>query len=127
MSQKKSTWTPEITYEDTDEGQLGNLPLIHVPQDEEMPRFLMMWEARETGEIEPGPTGEDVPVVEWELRQYARMDALQGKLSAEDYDKVRAALGLKPMKEAVPLGRQITQSVREAVQKKEFLSTGKKF
>lgn len=119
-------WLPEIVYEDTDDGQLGNLPLIHVPPGEKMPRFLMLWECRDTGDLEPGMDGEEIPVVDWELRQYAQMEVLRRKLSAVDYDKVRAALGLKPMREAVPQGQAITQAVRDNVAQAEIDSQGKK-
>lgn len=124
---KKTNWVPEISYEQNDdEGQLGNLPLIHVPSGEVMPPFLMIWEARDTGEIEPGPSGEDMPVVEWELRQYAHMDILKRNLSPEDYDKVRIALGLKPLAEATKAGQAITQKVRENLAAKELSASGKK-
>lgn len=129
MVQKKSKgkeWQWEISYEESDEGQLGNLPLIHVPPEEEMPKFLMVWEARDTGELEPGLSGEEVPIVEWELRQYAHMDVLRNKLSAEDYDKVRLALGLQPLKEAVKQGQSISQRVRDNIAQKELESLGKK-
>lgn len=126
-NKKKSTWVPEVTYEDSDDGQLGNLPLIHVPSGEEMPKFLLIWEATDTGEIEPGPDGEDVPVVQWDLRQYAQMEILKSKLSPDDYDKVRLALGLQPMKEATKQGQAITQRVRENLAQKEMGTNGKKF
>ena len=117
---KPDAWLPEVTYPSEDEdaedgGQLGNLPMIHVPPGEKMPRFLIIWEARDTGQIEPGPSGEDLPVVEWELRQYAQMDVLKAGLKPEQYDAVRVALGLKPMAEAVPAGRAITERIRNNV------------
>lgn len=128
MTNKKSKWVPEISYEQDDDGaQLGNLPLIHVPKGESMPQFLMIWEAHDTGNIEPGLDGEDVPVVEWELRQYAQMEVLKNKLSAIDYDNVRIALGLKPLNEAITAGKTITQKIRENVANAELKSIGKKF
>jgi len=114
MSNKNKHWVPEIVYENDDgEGQLGNLPLIHVPNGEKMPTFLLIWEATDTGEFEPGPDGEELPIVQWELRQYAHMDVLKSKLSHEDYDKVRVALGLQPLNEATKSGQQITAKIRE--------------
>jgi hypothetical protein len=114
MSNKNKHWVPEIVYENDDgEAQLGNLPLIHVPNGEKMPTFLLIWEATETGEFEPGPDGEELPIVQWELRQYAHMDVLKSKLSHEDYDKVRVALGLQPLNEATKNGQQITAKIRE--------------
>lgn len=127
MVKPKSRWTPEISYEhDDDGGQLGNLPLIHVPKGEQMPPFLMIWEARDTGEIEPGSGGEEVPVVEWDMRQYAQMEILKEKLSPQEYDRVRAVLGLKPLAEATVQGQAITQKVRENLAIKEVNALGKK-
>ena len=128
MDTANKHWVPEITYEeaDNDDGQLGHLPLIHVPPGQNMPVFLMIWEARDTGEFEPGPTGEEVPIVEWDMRQYAQMETLKKKLSPADYDKVRVALGLKPMAQAVREGQEISQKVREALAKKELESLGDK-
>lgn len=123
---KKESWHPEIVYEDTDDGQLGNLPLVHVPPGEEMPKFLLIWEATDTGEIEPGPEGEEMPVVQWDLRQYAQMEVLKAKLSPIDYDKVRVALGLQPLKEAVAAGQKITQRVRDNIAAAELGSSSKK-
>ncbi len=127
MNHKKSKWIPEITYEQDDEGsQLGNLPLVHVPSGEVMPPVLFIWEARDTGKIEPGYDGDDVPVVDWELKQYCAMETLKSKLSHEDYDKVRAALGLKPLDVATREGQVITQKVRENLGDVELKSLGKK-
>lgn len=125
-ARKVRDWVPEIVYEDTDEGQLGNLPLIHVPGDQQMPRFLLIWEARETGDFEPGLSGEDVPVVDWELRQYAHMEVLKEGLTPAEYDRVRSVLGLKPLKEAVKEGQEISQRVRENVARQEMAASGKK-
>ena len=111
----KTRFTPEISYEQDDGGQLGNLPLIHVPGGEEMPPVLFIWEARETGEFEPGPEGEEVPVVQWDLRQYCMMDTLRAGLTSVEYDRVRTVLGLEPMASAVAAGQAISQRVRDAV------------
>lgn len=114
MTTSTKHWVPEIVYEESDEGdQFGHLPLIHVPPGEHMPRFLMIWEAINTGEFEPGQMGEELPIVDWTLRQYAQMDVLKSKLSAEDYDKVRKALGLQPLLEATEAGKKITDNVRK--------------
>lgn len=122
----KGHWVWEITYEDTDEGQLGNLPMIHVPDGEQMPRFIMLWEVRNTGEFEPGLSGEEVPIIDYDLRQYAQMETLKAGLSAEDYDKVRLALGLKPLEQAVKDGQQISQKVRDNINAVDLARKGDK-
>ena len=107
-----SKWFPEIVYEDDDAGQSSKIPFIMVPEGEEMPSTLYVFESRETGEIEPGPEGEDVPVVQWDLHQYADMAVLKEKLSLDDYDKVRKALGLENFKSAAEKGKTITENIR---------------
>jgi len=106
-------WVPEIMYEDTaEEGLTSHIPFIPVPEDEEMPQLVYIFESRETGEIEPGPEGEELPVTEMELHQYADMNVLKTSLDLVTYDKVREALGLQSMLEAVTEGKNITNNIR---------------
>jgi hypothetical protein len=113
---KNNHWVPEIYYEETDDdGLTSHIPFIAVPEDEDMPRFLFVFESRETGEFEPGPSGEELPVIEMTLHQYADMDVLKHKLDSEIYDKVRGALGLQSLKDAVPAGQKISENIRAAV------------
>ena len=107
-----SSWIPEIVYEDSDEGP-STIPFIMVPKEESMPHLLYIFESRETGSVEPGLNGEEVPVVQWDLHQYADMLVLKSRLSAEDYDTVRVALGLDPLDVATEKGTNITQNVRK--------------
>ena len=106
-------WVPEIYYEDGSEGINSQLPFIQVPPNEVMPKFLFIFETRETGEIEPGPEGEDLPVTEMTLHQYADMENLKMSLTEAEYDKVRTVLGLKPLREAIALGHKISEHVKE--------------
>ena len=110
---RKNNWVPEICYEEQADGLSSHIPFIQVPNEEEMPKLLYIFESRETGEVEPGENGEDLPVFEMDLHQYADMNLLKEGLSSEQYDNVRECLGLKPMKEAVPQGKQITKNIRE--------------
>tara|TARA_R110000824_G_scaffold60853_18_gene162473 strand:+ start:2320 stop:2667 length:348 start_codon:yes stop_codon:yes gene_type:complete len=112
-----SDWVPEIYYEEADEtGLTSHIPFIAVPDQQEMPKILYVFESRETGEFEPGPDGEDLPVTQLDLHQYADMFVLKEKLDAVTYDTVRAVLGLQTMSEAVEAGKRITDRVREAVE-----------
>ena len=111
MSKK---WIPEIMYEDTEEeGLTSHIPFIPVPNGEEMPKMLFVFESRETGEFEPGPEGEELPVTEMDLHQYADMLTLKENLDPETYDKVREVLGLEPLKSASVKGKKITDNVRK--------------
>ena len=109
-----NNWIPEILYEDGGEDCLtSNIPFIPVPNDEAMPNLLYIFESRETGEVEPGPEGEELPVTEMELHQYADMSVLKKNLDLSTYDKVRSALGLEPFTSAVDKGRDITNNIRK--------------
>ena len=108
-------WVPEIMYEEDENGMSSHIPFIHVPLTEEMPKMLFMFESRDTGEVEPGPNGEDLPVTELDLYQYANMNYLKTKLSTTEYDNVRFALGLESMKAASVKGQHITSNVKVSV------------
>ena len=76
-----------------------------------------MFESRQTGEEEPGLDGNPVPIVEWDLHQYADMAVLKEKLSLDVYDQVREALGLESMKSATEKGKKISDKIRGNVEK----------
>jgi len=102
-------------YEEAEEGLTSNIPFIQVPAEEVMPGVLFIFESRDTGEFEPGPDGEELPVTDLELHQFCNMNTLKAKLSVEEYDRVRAVLGLEPLKVASQKGTQITQKIRESI------------
>jgi len=108
-----SVWYPEIMYEEVEEGLSSKIPFISVPPEEAMPQFLFIFESRETGEFEPGMDGEELPVSELDLHQYANMAVLKANLNAQDFDTVRAALGLEPLAQAAAKGSRITSRVIE--------------
>ena len=109
-------WIPEIMYEESDEGS-SNIPFIMVPENETMPHLLYMFESRATGEEEPGLDGNPVPIVEWDLHQYADMAILKENLEESAYDQVREALGLESMRSAVEKGKKISNKIRGNVEK----------
>ena len=111
----ESKWIPEIMYEETDDGMTSKIPFITVPADEHMPAMLFMFESRETGTTEPGPSGEELPVTELDLHQYANMAILKEKLNWIEYDNIRVVLGLEPLKTAAMKGAQITSNIRVAL------------
>ena len=77
--------------------------------------MLFIFESRETGEFEPGPDGESLPVTELDLYQYANMNVLKEHLSWIEYDNVRFALGLEAIRTAAVKGQQITSNIRDAL------------
>ena len=94
MAEEKKNWIPEIMYEESSGEGSSNLPFIQVPQDEEMPKLLFMFESRQTEDVEPGPEGEELPVFEWDLHQYANMAVLKeaggfiSKLDGSEFELV---------------------------------------
>lgn len=115
MSSKN--WIPEIMYEESEEGS-SHIPFIMVPNEETMPRMLFIFESRDTGEFEPNDMGDPVPIFEMDLHQYADMLVLKEGLDEETYDKVRACLGLQPIRAAVAAGKKITDNVRKNIENK---------
>ena len=106
------SWYPEICYEESDEGLTSKIPFVPIPAGESMPKILFIFESRETGDFEPGLDGEDLPVTELDLHQFADMSVLKANLAPEHYDIVRDALGLEPMQQATEKGKLITDKVR---------------
>ena len=111
-----SNWIPEIMYEENEDGTSSHIPFVMVPPDQVMPQLLYVFESRDTGEFEPGLEGDEVPVVQWDLHQYADMAVLKEGLDSITYDVVRSALGLQPLSEASEAGREISQQIREKVE-----------
>lgn len=108
-------WVPEICYEEIEGGLTSHIPFIEVPTSEQMPNILFIFETRETGEHEPGPDGEPMPIFDMDLHQYGDMNILRENLPQEVYDKVRVALGLETLAEAIPKGRKITEKIRNNI------------
>ena len=113
MSKKKQpkNWIPEIVYE---EGE-GQLPFIHVPPGQDDPKRLFIFVSHQTGEFEPGSDGEEVPVLEMDLKQFVDLGLLKTGLTEQEYDKVRSILNLEPLRVASAKGEKITQSIREKI------------
>ena len=113
-----NNWYPEIMYEEQEDGVSSKIPFIMVPEGQVMPNLLYVFESRETGEFEPGLSGEPVPIIEMDLHQYADMSSLKNNLDPTIYDVVRKALGLLPLEEASGKGREITNSIRQNLSEK---------
>ncbi|NDD92677.1 hypothetical protein EBZ37_11380 [bacterium] len=110
-NQKPKNWIPEIVYE---EGE-SQIPFIHVPPGQDDPKLLFIFVAHQTGEVEPGSEGEEVPVIDMDLKQFVDLSLLKMGLTEQEYDKVRAILGLEPLRQATEKGKKITSAVREKI------------
>ena len=111
----ENNWVPEIMYEEGLDGLSSHIPFIQIPLEEDMPRILFIFESRDSGEFEPGQDGEEIPVVDLDLHQYADMAALKSNLDPLTFDLVRSALGLEPLVTAAAKGKEITNTVRQKV------------
>lgn len=107
-----NNWIPEIMYEESEDGSSSHIPFIMVPRNETMPKLIYIFESRETDQTEPNMEGDEVPVYEWDLHQYADMIELKQNLDKETYDKVRICLGLEPLDEAIEKGKKITNEIK---------------
>lgn len=105
-------WIPEICYEESEDGLTSHIPFIEVPDESEMPKVLFIFESRDSGESEPGLDGEELPITELDLHQYANMNTLRDQLPTALYDTIRRALGLEPLLSAVEGGKKITENIR---------------
>jgi len=111
-------WKPEIYYEDysyKDESQTltSGLPFINVPEGRNMPGVLFICEARNISEEDNDLEKEIV------VHSYYNSLELKDKLDEETYDKVRIAIGLKPLKEAQVLGSNITKNINNNILNEE--------
>lgn len=111
-------WKPEIYYEDYSHGDeskslTSGLPFINVPEDRSMPGVLFICEARDISKEDNELEKEII------VHSYYNSLELKDKLDEETYDKVRVAIGLKPLKEAQTLGNNITQNINKNISNKE--------
>jgi hypothetical protein len=87
-------WMPEIFYEEGNEGLTGGFPFMRIPDDKDIPSSLFIGASKKIME-----EGEEVH--ELIMQMYVNSETLKSVLSAEEYDRVRVALGLKPLQEAL--------------------------
>lgn len=114
MTKKNKAWIPEIMYEED-----SQIPFIQVPNDQPDPHILFIFVNRESTETEPDEEGNEVPVVEMDLRQFADLKMLKENLTEEEYDRVRSVLGLLPLKEATRKGRELSSKIASNLATKE--------
>jgi hypothetical protein len=105
-SNKNKKWIPEIMYQEGSE-----IPFIEVPVGQEMPSKFFIWEYKNTGEFEPGPSGEDVPICDTMAHIYFNYGVAKKVLSPELLDTIRVAFGLEPIEKATKKGKEITDRV----------------
>jgi hypothetical protein len=107
LNNKKGPWIPEIVYSED-----STIPFIEIPENQDDPGILYIFLNRRTGEIEPGSDGEEIPVMEMDLRQFVDLSRLKSGLSEDEYNKVRRVLGLEDLKTATEKGKKLTDKIR---------------
>lgn len=108
---KKKDWMPEIVYSED-----SPVPMIEVPVDQDMPEKLFFWIYKQTGEFEPGPEGEEVPVCDMDIHMYFNYNKLKEVLPLETLDQIRVSFGLEPLNKASEKGQKITNKVLDKTQ-----------
>lgn len=112
----KGQYIPDIVYFDNDENDnRSSIPMIQVPDGEEMPKILFIFESKLTGVFEPDSDGNESPVADLQLIQYANMNILKTKLQPDVYDKVRSALGLEDLATAMDKGSKINKNIQDNI------------
>lgn len=114
---------PILYYEEPAPGEPANpIPYIEVGLDEDMPKVLFISEYKETGEFEVDTGQGSMPIVDMLIHKYVDLDHLQKVLKPKTFDKVRVALGMKPLKEAQQAGKAVMDKVLQnaELRKKEL-------
>lgn len=110
---------PIIYYEQNEEGEETNLiPYIEVQKEEDFPPVLFISEYRHTGEFEPDEEGNPAPIVDMYLHMFADTEILKEKLDPQTFDKVRKALGLKPLQQASEEGQEVLDNIQKNINKR---------
>ena len=91
---------PEFFYEETHEGLTNGMPFMRIENDETIPGALFV-AAVSNFENKNKEQENEEEVCEITMQMYVNSEILKVVLSEEDYDNVRKALGLKPLKEAI--------------------------
>jgi len=107
INMNKINWTPEIYYQEDNEGLTKGLPFINVQEGYDMPGMLFVYEARDIEEEENELEKEII------LRSYVNMDILKQRLDIETLNKVRNVLGLSSLLEAQESGSKINTKITE--------------
>lgn len=85
--------------DDNDEGSVTSLfPYIEVEKDEEFPKAIFVQEYRHTNETEMGADGTPHPIIDIQIHMFVNTTVLQQKLTAEEYNRIREAIGIPQQK-----------------------------
>lgn len=90
---------PILYYEEPKAGEPANpIPYIEIGLKEEMPKVLFISEYKETGEFDVDTGNGSQPIVDMLIHSFVSLSQLKKVLNAKQYDRVREALGMQPLK-----------------------------
>lgn len=104
---------PEILYESPSYPGEQTSPIPYIESDEEnvMPVSLFIFEYFDTGELEPDERGKPAKIIDQIPHQYIDMAILMKVLSSKELDRLRVALGMKPLNQAKKEGQIVLDKV----------------
>jgi hypothetical protein len=110
---KKRRELPEILYEAPSYPgeETSPIPYIECDKENEMPCSLFLFEYFDTGEVEIDENGKPAKIIEQIPHHYIDMNLLKKVLTPEELDRVRVALGMKPLAIAQSEGKAIIDKV----------------
>lgn len=94
-------WLPEIYYEEDAEGLTKGLPFVKIPEDKVMPSSVFIC----------GLTDIDEEQKELTVHQFINMSYLKDNVDTDTLNKVRTALGLLPLENAIEEGKKINEKI----------------
>lgn len=108
---------PHIVYEEPQPGMNSNpIPFIEIQKDKKMPPVIFIFEYKHSGETEPGPNGEPVPIVDQIPHKFVDLELLKEKLTPEINDIVRMSIGMEPLSQAAVKGQKILDKVNKNIE-----------
>ena len=84
---------PEILYEESPEGVSKGIPFIKIEENEKIPSALFIASAHDSED--KNEEGENI--IDFVMHMYINSESLKSILNLEEYNKVRAGLGFKPL------------------------------
>lgn len=91
---------PEIFYEESHEGFTNGMPFMRIEKDSSIPGAMFI-AAATNFENKNQELDDEEQMCEIVMQMYVNSEILKTTLSEEEYDKVRAVLGLAPLSEAI--------------------------
>lgn len=96
-------WIPEIFYEEKNDGMTQGLPFVNVPEDKVMPSSVFICGIKDLKEEDEQK--------ELTVYHFINMSYLKDNVDLETLNKVRSALGLMLLDDAIEEGEKLNQKI----------------